>query len=603
MARALFCASAKSFATLTPPPLPRPPAWICALTTTTSRPVSFWTGAHRVVDFAEVHDGAADRDWDAVALEQLLALILVNLHGLSPPREPRNTRRAQGTSRLSYDDRDAPAVSARPGTTRRARARARRRLDPGKAGKTVAAPALIEYYQPSDGGPTAPPSTRRARRSISCPTAPAWSSRAAGGRAYLVKSGGFPSKPTFLEVTPYGFVIGGKPVTVGFGEDFQIHVRAAGGGELAVEAAGQGFLSRKGGNVSAELVDKGVPAPFIKISLAPRGVQRLLGHLRQRRRRRAEQSARALRHRRPAGHVVVDGEVRRRRHGRRHHAHERRRRGQEGARRAQAVPFRRRRRGLHRSIKARQSPSQNEIAAVAGPPLFAHFPLACPLLLQRVARTYSRYRPGGDHATQSRTRARSHRRPGAGPRRRLSDRPRALGRQLHRQAHDGLDRARRVRQGHRHRLVDASPTTPTPRSTSPSTPRRSTRAKPKRDGHLRSPDFFDTAKFPTLTFKSKRVEKGKEAGHVTLVGDLTMHGVTKEVVVRRDRAVAGDEDAVRHRRRRRRGQGARQSQGLRAQLEQGARGRRRARLRERRHRHQSRAVAEAAPQGESRRER
>ena len=51
----------------------------------------------------------------------------------------------------------------------------------------------------------------------------------------------------------------------------------------------------------------------------------------------------------------------------------------------------------------------------------------------------------------------------------------------------------------------------------------------KRDAHLKSPDFFDVAKFPTLTFKSKRVEKAKEKGHVTLVGDLTIHGVTKEV--------------------------------------------------------------------------
>jgi len=53
--------------------------------------------------------------------------------------------------------------------------------------------------------------------------------------------------------------------------------------------------------------------------------------------------------------------------------------------------------------------------------------------------------------------------------------------------------------------------------------------EPERDAHLKSPDFFDVAKFPTLTFKSKRVEKAKEKGHVTLVGDLTIHGVTKEV--------------------------------------------------------------------------
>lgn len=51
----------------------------------------------------------------------------------------------------------------------------------------------------------------------------------------------------------------------------------------------------------------------------------------------------------------------------------------------------------------------------------------------------------------------------------------------------------------------------------------------KRDAHLKSADFFDVAKFPTLTFKSKRVHKGQEAGHLTLVGDLTIHGVTREV--------------------------------------------------------------------------
>jgi polyisoprenoid-binding protein YceI len=49
----------------------------------------------------------------------------------------------------------------------------------------------------------------------------------------------------------------------------------------------------------------------------------------------------------------------------------------------------------------------------------------------------------------------------------------------------------------------------------------------KRDQHLKSPDFFDVAKFPTLTFKSKKVtKKGKQ---LEVTGDLTMHGVTKEV--------------------------------------------------------------------------
>ena len=50
----------------------------------------------------------------------------------------------------------------------------------------------------------------------------------------------------------------------------------------------------------------------------------------------------------------------------------------------------------------------------------------------------------------------------------------------------------------------------------------------KRDGHLKSPDFFDAEKFPTLSFKSKSVKaKGKDG--LVVSGDLTIHGVTKEV--------------------------------------------------------------------------
>lgn len=52
----------------------------------------------------------------------------------------------------------------------------------------------------------------------------------------------------------------------------------------------------------------------------------------------------------------------------------------------------------------------------------------------------------------------------------------------------------------------------------------------KRDGHLKSPDFFDVAKFPTITFKSKKVEKAGD-GKYKVTGDLTMHGVTKETVL------------------------------------------------------------------------
>lgn len=54
--------------------------------------------------------------------------------------------------------------------------------------------------------------------------------------------------------------------------------------------------------------------------------------------------------------------------------------------------------------------------------------------------------------------------------------------------------------------------------------------EPKRDAHLKSPDFFDVAKYPTITFKSKKVEKAGE-GKLKVTGDLTMHGVTKEVTL------------------------------------------------------------------------
>ncbi|GIW42949.1 MAG: polyisoprenoid-binding protein [Candidatus Binatia bacterium] len=54
--------------------------------------------------------------------------------------------------------------------------------------------------------------------------------------------------------------------------------------------------------------------------------------------------------------------------------------------------------------------------------------------------------------------------------------------------------------------------------------------EPKRDEHLRSPDFLDTAKYPTITFKSKRVVKLAEDKY-QVVGDLTIKGVTKEVTL------------------------------------------------------------------------
>jgi polyisoprenoid-binding protein YceI len=51
----------------------------------------------------------------------------------------------------------------------------------------------------------------------------------------------------------------------------------------------------------------------------------------------------------------------------------------------------------------------------------------------------------------------------------------------------------------------------------------------KRDAHLKSADFFDVEKNPTLTFKSKRVTKTDDG--FKAVGDLTMHGVTKEITL------------------------------------------------------------------------
>ena len=52
----------------------------------------------------------------------------------------------------------------------------------------------------------------------------------------------------------------------------------------------------------------------------------------------------------------------------------------------------------------------------------------------------------------------------------------------------------------------------------------------KRDGHLKSPDFFDVAKFPTITFKSTKLTKAG-AHKLKALGDLTMHGVTKPVTL------------------------------------------------------------------------
>ena len=52
----------------------------------------------------------------------------------------------------------------------------------------------------------------------------------------------------------------------------------------------------------------------------------------------------------------------------------------------------------------------------------------------------------------------------------------------------------------------------------------------KRDEHLKSSDFFDTNKYPTITFKSKSL-KAVGKNKYKLKGDITIHGITKEIVL------------------------------------------------------------------------
>lgn len=54
--------------------------------------------------------------------------------------------------------------------------------------------------------------------------------------------------------------------------------------------------------------------------------------------------------------------------------------------------------------------------------------------------------------------------------------------------------------------------------------------EPKRDEHLRGPDFFDAKRFPTLNFKSTKIAK-VGAKKYKITGDLTIHGVTKSVTL------------------------------------------------------------------------
>jgi polyisoprenoid-binding protein YceI len=63
----------------------------------------------------------------------------------------------------------------------------------------------------------------------------------------------------------------------------------------------------------------------------------------------------------------------------------------------------------------------------------------------------------------------------------------------------------------------------------------------QRDAHLKSADFFDVEKFPTLTFKSTKVTATGDGEH-KVAGDLTIHGVTRSVVFNVEGPTAAGKD-------------------------------------------------------------
>jgi polyisoprenoid-binding protein YceI len=65
--------------------------------------------------------------------------------------------------------------------------------------------------------------------------------------------------------------------------------------------------------------------------------------------------------------------------------------------------------------------------------------------------------------------------------------------------------------------------------------------EPARDTHLKSGDFLEAEKYPTMTFKSTAVESAGE-GEVKVTGDLSLHGVTKQVVLKVEGPTAEEKD-------------------------------------------------------------
>ena len=60
----------------------------------------------------------------------------------------------------------------------------------------------------------------------------------------------------------------------------------------------------------------------------------------------------------------------------------------------------------------------------------------------------------------------------------------------------------------------------------------------RRDDHIKSPDFLDAKQFPKITFKSKSVKKGKD-DTFEITGDLTLHGVTREITLTAEKTGEG----------------------------------------------------------------
>jgi polyisoprenoid-binding protein YceI len=69
--------------------------------------------------------------------------------------------------------------------------------------------------------------------------------------------------------------------------------------------------------------------------------------------------------------------------------------------------------------------------------------------------------------------------------------------------------------------------------------------EPKRDAHLRSADFLDVSRYPTIVFRSTRVEQA-DGDHWQVTGDLTLRGTTRPVVLDVQRSTAEGSRAIAH---------------------------------------------------------